>query len=150
MLILLHQLQGQTGVVGFSRLSFRLVTQKDLSFFRSNLAPDGSGRKQRPPPHPSVFQPGSYSGFWSLVGHREQDNPSSLFWIFLCCCVQLRTLQMSGYFGYKVKKPSEALDSNERLIGSVLVDTFRTLRYNMHAIVEQVPHLSDSYTSLIN
>ena len=131
------QLQGQTGAVGFSRLAFRMVTQKPLAYFKSRLAAQKTKKSQK-----EVFTPGSYDSFFQLVGHHDQDNSTSLFWILLCCVVHLRTLQIGGYFDRRTKKkPDEPLSQDELMIGAVMVDIFRSLRYNMHAIVKQVSRM---------
>ena len=129
-------MQGQTGAVGFSRLAFRMVTQKPLAYFKNRLAAQKSKKGQK-----EVFTPGSYDSFFQLVGHHDQDNSTSLFWILLCCVVHLRTLQIGGYFDDNrraIKKPDQPLSQDELMIGAVMVDIFRSLRYNMHAIVKQV------------
>ena len=109
-----------------------MVSQKSLSYFKTNFRKGSATLK--------VFHPGSYEGFYTLVGHHNVDTSNSLFWILLCSCIHLRTLQKSGYFGFEStnKRPEDKLDQNELFIASVLVDSFRSLRYNMHAIVEQV------------
>ena len=128
------QLQGQTGAVGFSRLAFRMVTQQPLAYFKNRL----DLKKEKV----SVFSPGSYDSFFQLVGHHDQDTSTTLFWILVCCVVHLRTLQIGGYFGpNRAKKPDQILTQDELMIGAVMVDIFRSLRYNMHAIVKQVSRM---------
>ena len=114
-----------------------MVTQKPLAYFKNKLA----AQKSKNSSQKEVFTPGSYDSFFQLVGHHDQDNSTSLFWILLCCVVHLRTLQIGGYFDDSrrtIKKPDQPLSQDELMIGAVMVDIFRSLRYNMHAIVKQV------------
>jgi hypothetical protein len=53
---------------------------------------------------------------------------------------QLRTLQLSGYFGAKrLLAPADVkLEADELFIAEVIIHVFQLLRYNAHGILEQV------------
>ena len=53
---------------------------------------------------------------------------------------QLRTLQLSGYFGPKrhLAAADVKLDADELFMAGVIIHIFQLLRYNAHGILEQV------------
>ena len=76
--------------MGFSRLALRLVTQRPLEYFKNRRCQKSTKEVARS----GVFTPGTYDSFFTLVGHQDQDNSGTMFWILLCCVVHLRTLQV--------------------------------------------------------
>ena len=58
---------------------------------------------------------------------------------------QLRTLQLSGFFGPKRRLAAAdiKLDQDELFIAKVIIHIFQLLRYNAHGILEQVRVLTN-------
>ena len=63
-----------------------------------------------------------------------------MVWLIMSAAFQLRTLQLSGFFGPKrhLAQPDVKLDEDELFIGKVIIHIFQLLRYNAHGILEQV------------
>ena len=84
------------------------------------------------------FVGGSYKGLWSLVRHSENDSAVGMFWMIVSAVFQLRTLQVTGYFGLESNSASNSsLSPNHLFIGSILVDILQLMRYNAHSILAQ-------------
>ena len=84
------------------------------------------------------FAGGSYQGLWSLVRHSENDSAVGMFWMIVSAVFQLRTLQVTGYFGLESNSTSNSsLSPNHLFIGSILVDILQLMRYNAHSILAQ-------------
>jgi hypothetical protein len=64
----------------------------------------------------------------------------SLMWLIMASAFQLRTLQLSGFFGPKRRMVSAdvKLEKEELFMGQVIIHIFQLLRYNAHGILEQV------------
>ena len=86
----------------------------------------------------NCFVGGSYQGLWSLVRHSENDSAVGMFWMIVSAVFQLRTLQVTGYFGSESNSTTNSgLSSNHLFIGSILVDILQLMRYNAHSILAQ-------------
>ena len=84
------------------------------------------------------FVAGSYQGLWGLVRHSKNDSAVGMFWMIVSAFFQLRTLQVTGYFGPESKSTTNSgLSSNQLFIGSILVDILQLMRYNAHSILAQ-------------
>ena len=84
------------------------------------------------------FVGGSYQGLWSLVRHSGNDSAVGMFWMIFSAVFQLRTLQVTGYFGLDSNSTSNSsLSPNHLFIGSILVDILQLMRYNAHSILAQ-------------
>ena len=152
----LKKFKGESGVFGYYQLLYKLLTKKDLNFFKTyhqdfvknpneKFAPENAkiGKcKTQPLINPcevneenkTCFYGGSYRGLFSLVRHSYDDTGCSIFWVILSAVFHLRTLQLTGYFG--AEKRSYDLTPDELLVAGVLVDMLQLLRYNTHAIIE--------------
>ena len=84
------------------------------------------------------FVGGSYQGLWSLVRHSGNDSAVGMFWMIFSAVFQLRTLQVTGYFGLDSNSTSNSsLSPNHLFIGSILVYIMQLKRYNAHSILAQ-------------
>lgn len=146
---ILRQIRGEAS--DYANLALRAVTQKHLSFFVENernwLYEENEmfGVTSQNPD--VVYPPSHYKSMVSLVKHRQDRTPGSLFWILVTSCLNLRQLQLAGYFQPGERDstlPSQLnhtnmttkLTAEMKLIGRFLVEFLELMQYNTHGILE--------------
>eukprot|EP00094_Tigriopus_californicus_P000306 TCALIF_00296-PA protein Name:"Similar to Smyd4 SET and MYND domain-containing protein 4 (Mus musculus)" AED:0.00 eAED:0.00 QI:140/1/1/1/0.75/0.6/5/342/369 len=162
---ILRQIRGEAS--DYANLALRAVTQKHLSFFVEN-APNWLHKENEmlglmaaQDPDVAAFLPSHYKSMVSLVKHRQDRTPGSLFWILVTSCLNLRQLQLAGYFNQSdVESPrpielnptvvKTKLTSDMKLIGHVLVEFLELMQYNTHGILESFGIAADDQVLFSN
>eukprot|EP00095_Tigriopus_kingsejongensis_P006087 maker-scaffold712_size108441-snap-gene-0.33 protein:Tk06087 transcript:maker-scaffold712_size108441-snap-gene-0.33-mRNA-1 annotation:"set and mynd domain-containing" len=134
----------------YANLSLRAVSQKPLDFFLEHGPKwlDGDHETFGTQTSTDVFLPGDYQSMASLVKHQASRTPAKHFWILVTACLNLRQLQMAGYFrikaGQAMEEPGPRFDPplttkltpDMKLIGTLLVHFLELLQFNTHSVVE--------------
>ena len=78
----------------------------------------------------------SYHGIWNLVSHEDKVSDTRLWWFLISAVCNLRTLQLSGYFGKAKVRLGKVLEEKEKMIGSLLAELLFCLQFNTHSVTE--------------
>ena len=70
-LCILIQLQGETGVIGFHKICYRIVAQKPLGYFKKHFSWILDAKDGSKPTVNEIFTPGSYESLSTLVRHTQ-------------------------------------------------------------------------------
>ena len=78
----------------------------------------------------------SSHGIWNLVSHEDKVSDTRLWWFLISALCNLRSLQLSGYFGKAKVRLGKVLEEKEKMIGSLLADLLFCLQFNTHGVTE--------------
>ena len=78
----------------------------------------------------------SSHGIWNLVSHEDKVSDTRLWWFLISALCNLRSLQLSGYFGKAKVRLGKVLEEKEKMIGELLNDLLLCLQFNTHGVTE--------------
>ena len=116
-------------LVDVTRMALRAVSQESLKSLKARLETRDS-RDTR-----ATSDLGSHD-LHNLVSHTDSQGEGKIMWFLLAAACYIRNLQMSGYFGYKKQKVPGSLDSDEVVVGDLMVEVILMMQYNSHSITE--------------
>ena len=65
------KLQGETGVIGFHKICYRIIAQRPLSYFKKHFSWILNEKDETKPTLNEIFTPGSYESLSTLVRHTQ-------------------------------------------------------------------------------
>ena len=88
-------------------------------------------------------------GIWNLVTHHQKVSDTRLWWFLISAVCNLRTLQLSGYFGEAKNRVVPGLTENEVMIGGMMADLLLCLQFNTHSVTESTDGLKRNSKAML-